>query len=416
MRKLLRELKNNPAFWIFSAFAAVAAVIVACLTTRSGPALTDYPKLGIETAGRIISGRVELGESLFQIFKKYGIEMDSLFAMREAAAGIHGLKDINRGQPYTISIDRDNCVKSLVYWINDNIFLRIRKTEKGFEAERCEVPYETRNLRVSGQIGGSLISSVGEDRESILLALKVADIFAWDIDFTSDLQEGDSYEILVEGLYMNGDFKKYGNVLSAAFLNAGNLHCAYRFEYGGQANYYDAAGNCLQKAFLKAPLSFRKITSHYSNRRFHPILRIYRPHHGVDYAAAPGTPVSATCGGKVTFAGRRGQYGNLVVLNHPNGYATYYGHLSRLAKGLRAGRPVGQGDVIGYVGATGLASGPHLHYEVRRAGAVVNPLSVKGAASGSVPARLMTEFGNTVARLDSLRGQAKYAGRPLAGQ
>jgi murein DD-endopeptidase MepM/ murein hydrolase activator NlpD len=250
-------------------------------------------------------------------------------------------------------------------------------------------------------IQNNLITSIGEGRDNLMLALQMSDIFAWDIDFTSDLRNGDTFKVLVEGLYLDGQFKKYGNILSAEFVNNGTRFMAYRFEVDGREDYYDDNGNALKKAFLKAPLNFRRISSTFSRGRFHPVLKIYRPHKGIDYAAPAGTPVSAIGDGTVEFAGYRGQYGKLIVVRHRNGYKTYYGHLSRFAKGLRNGKHVDQGDVIGAVGSTGLATGPHLHYEMRINNRPVNPLSIAQPKSASVPQKLMADFRQIRSNMDS---------------
>ncbi|MDP3110542.1 MAG: M23 family metallopeptidase, partial [Thermodesulfovibrionales bacterium] len=278
------------------------------------------------------------------------------------------------------------------YWINDDSILRVNRTETGFLAKKVDVNYEKKILHIGGVIKDNLISSIGESKDSVLLALELSDIFAWDIDFTVDLRNRDAFKIVVEGFYLDGEFKKYGDILSAEFVNNGETYCAYRFEHNGKAGYYDDEGKSLRKAFLKAPLSFRRISSGFSSGRFHPILKIYRPHHGLDYAAPTGTPVSAVGDGTINFAGYKGQYGKLVVIRHSNGWKTYYGHLSRINRGIKRGLKVEQGQVIGYVGATGLATGPHLHYEMRVNNKAVNPLKIKVSGGSSVPGNLKAEW------------------------
>ncbi|MBI5197066.1 MAG: M23 family metallopeptidase, partial [Nitrospirae bacterium] len=253
---------------------------------------------------------------------------------------------------------------------------------------------------VGGVIESNLISSIGGDKEGLLLAFQVSDIFAWDIDFATDLRQGDPYKLVVEGLYQDGKFRKYGYVLSAEFLNQGETYRAYRFENDGRPDYYDESGKSLKKAFLKAPLNFRRISSGFSNSRYHPILKVYRPHHGLDYAAPSGTPVSAVGDGTVLFSGWKGGYGKVVILRHPGGYKTYYGHLSRMGSGIREGKRVVQGDIIGYVGSTGMTTGPHLHYEVRVNDRAVNPLSLKIPRKQSVPDGRLAEFQNTRDRMN----------------
>jgi murein DD-endopeptidase MepM/ murein hydrolase activator NlpD len=191
---------------------------------------------------------------------------------------------------------------------------------------------------------------------------------------------------------LDGEFKKYGNILSAEFVNNNQTYRAYGFEQNDKADYYDSEGNSLRKTFLKAPLNFRRISSGFSNRRFHPILKVYRPHHGVDYAAPSGTAVSAVGDGKVIFSGYKGQNGNSVIIKHLNGYMTYYGHLSKVRKGIRKGAKVQQGQIIGYVGATGLASGPHLDYRIKVNNRFINPLAMQLPRGKPIPRKLYTQF------------------------
>jgi len=189
----------------------------------------------------------------------------------------------------------------------------------------------------------------------------------------------------VEELWLEGRFRRYGNVLAAEFINDGNVFRAFRYEADGNVGYFDDDGNSLRKAFLKAPLNFRRISSGFSRSRLHPVLKVRRPHLGLDYVAPTGTPVSALGDGTVRFAGWKGANGRLVVLSHRMGYKTYYGHLSRIARGIRPGSRVRQGDVIGYVGATGRATGPHLHFQISQNGRAVNPLSMKLPRGYGIP-------------------------------
>jgi murein DD-endopeptidase MepM/ murein hydrolase activator NlpD len=339
-----------------------------------------------------ICGTVKKGETLFDIFKKYKLDVGELLKLKEASADIHRLKELYPGQIYKIIVDDKKVVNSFDYWINDDNILHITRTESGFCAEKKSIEYEKRIHHIGGIIKDNLISSVGEGKENTMLALQLSDIFAWDIDFTTDLRDSDEFKIVVEGLYLDGEFRKYGDILSAEFMNNGETYHAYRFEQNGQYDYYDDKGKSLRRAFLKAPLSFRRISSGFSNRRFHPILKIYRPHHGLDYAAPVGTPVSAVGDGTVVFSGYRGQYGKLIIIRHPNTWKTYYGHLSRIGKDIKRGKKIQQGLVIGYVGSTGLATGPHLHYQLNINNKPVNPLKVKIPQGRSIPNTLLAEF------------------------
>ncbi len=346
-----------------------------------------------------ISSTIKKGETLFDIFKKYRLSIEDLFKIKEASANIHRVRNLYPGQPYKIIIDDNNIINSFIYWINDDFVLNITRTESGFCAEKQAVEYEKRIQHIGGVIKDNLISSIGE-QENLMLAFQLSDIFAWDIDFTTDLRNDDTFKIVVEGLYLNGEFKKYGKILSAEFINNGETYKAYRFTYNGRTDYYDDDGKSLRRSLLKAPLSFRRISSGFSHRRFHPILKIYRPHLGVDYAAPAGTPVSVVSDGTVIFVGYKGQNGNIVIIKHPNGYKTYYGHLSKFRKGIKKGVKVKQDQILGYVGSTGLATGPHLDYRIKINNRFINPLMLKMPRGKSIPKTLLAEFKNLKNRMD----------------
>lgn len=331
---------------------------------------------------------------MFDIFKRNGLDFSQLHDLKKATGDVYRLRNIRPGRPYKITLDGDNNVVSLSYRIDDRETLDITREDSGFQAEKVSVDYEVREARLGGVIETSLVSALAEDGHPPALALDLSDIFSWDIDFTTDIRKGDVYRVVVEELRLNGEFKRYGEVLSAEFENDGTLHRAYRFEVDGRVGYYDDDGNSMRRAFLKAPLSYRRISSRFSRSRLHPVLKRRRPHLGVDYVAPTGTPVSAIGDGTVKFAGWKGANGRLVVLRHPMGYTTYYGHLSRIASGLRRGDRVAQGDLIGYVGSSGRATGPHLHFQMKRNGRILNPLSVKLPRGEGIPKSSMDDFRN----------------------
>jgi murein DD-endopeptidase MepM/ murein hydrolase activator NlpD len=348
-----------------------------------------------------ISGTVKKGETLFDVFKRYKLDIADLLKMKEASADIHRLEALSPGKTYKILVDDNKGVNSFVYWIDDNNILHVTRNGSEFCAEKVSIEYETRIQQMGGLVKNNLIASIGEGRDNLMLALQISDIFSWDIDFNTNLRDGDTFRVIVEGYYLNGEFKKYGNVLAAEFVNNGETYHAYKFQKNGEADYYDDDGKSLKKAFLKAPLSFRRLSSAFSTKRFHPILKIYRPHHGLDYSAPAGTPVSAVGEGTVIFSGYKGNYGKLVAIRHLNNWETYYGHLSKIHKGIKRGRKIQQGEVIGYVGSTGLATGPHLHYEVRMHNKPVNPLALKLPRDRAVPYELMAEFRSLKDQMDA---------------
>ncbi|MFO7569234.1 MAG: peptidoglycan DD-metalloendopeptidase family protein [Smithellaceae bacterium] len=376
--------------------------------TQTSPSKEAAQDVAPAAAFKSIESSIEPGETLFAIFQKHGLSIDDLFAMKQAAASVHHLRQIHPGQPYSFIVDENNCINAFTYGINENTTLKIERGDQGFSAQKCEVPFESRLLTIGGQIEGSLIAALGQEREEITLAIQVSDIMAWDIDFNTDLRTGDTFRVIVEGLYLNGEFKRYGKILAVEFVNDHRTHVAYRFEHNGKADYFDAEGKSLRKAFLKAPLSFRRISSSFSRSRRHPILKINRPHHGIDYVAPTGTPVSATADGRISFIGFKGGYGKLIILSHRNGLQTYYGHLSRFASGMRSGKQVQQGDLVGFVGSTGISTGPHLHYEMRQNGAPINPTRFKPVAGAPVAASRMNDFRQITATFNQTFAQSIF--------
>lgn len=380
--------------------AMAAPVIISKRPSPEKGAVAENPLPKDETP-RVIDGRIKEGESLFVIFKKYGLDLAQLFEIREASASVHGLANVSPDHRYKIKLDEDNSVCAFTYWIDDEYRLDALRNEGGFEAEKKKIQYDKRTAQIGISIKDNLISALGTDRENLSLAFDLSDMFAWDLDFTSDLRKDDVFKIVVVECYRNGKFEKYGDVLCAEYVGAnGKTLSAYRFESAEKVGYYDSRGQPLKKAFLKAPLSFRRISSGFSLRRKNPVLKIYRPHHGVDYAAPTGTPVSAIGSGTVAFAGRRGGYGNLIILKHWNGYSTYYGHLSRIGKGIRRDVKVAQGQTIGYVGSTGNSTGPHLHFEIRVHQKPINPVLAKIPRANPLSGRAMARFKEMKKKMD----------------
>jgi len=268
-------------------------------------------------------------------------------------------------------------------------------------------PYEQRvDVRaVAGTVEGNLEQAMRRAGGEPLVAYRMADVLAWDLDFTRDLRRGDRFAVLYEEIFLDGMDAGPGQVLALTYDNRGRRYEAYRFD----GSYYDGDGRPLKKMFLRSPLRFSRVTSRFSHRRFHPILKIHRPHYGVDYGAPAGTPVRVTANGTVISAGRSGQAGNMVKVRHPNGYVTAYLHLSRFARGIRRGARVEQGQVIGYVGATGLATAPHLDYRVQKNGRWIDPLSIRPTPAEPIPAHRREAF---FAYRDALRASLE-SGAPL---
>jgi murein DD-endopeptidase MepM/ murein hydrolase activator NlpD len=340
----------------------------------------------LEPLFREIAGTFAPRQTVTDALRGEGLPGELVYQIVESTRKVYNLAKVQARQPYKLTLSADGDFHEFRYDIDDERYLTVRREGEDLVPELENFAYETRVEPVSGVIEGSLFETVTGLGEQERLALDLAEIFMWDVDFHTDIQKGDSFRLLVEKKYLDGEFKKYGTILAAHLSNEGKEFSGFRF----QDRYYDARGEALKKSFLKSPLKFARISSYFSHARRHPVLKIVRPHLGVDYAAPTGTPVVAVGTGTVTMAGRRGANGNMVRVRHARGYETLYLHLSRIA--VRAGRRVTQGQVIGYVGSTGLSSGPHLDFRVSNNGKFVNPLKVVFPPDPPVPAPLRAEF------------------------
>ena len=284
-------------------------------------------------------------------------------------------------------------VQSIEYKFNEFSILHVDRSADGkITATKTELPHEVKTALVSGVIESSLYEDgvkAGADPQAIMA---LSDIFAWDVDFTTEIKKGDEFKILYEVTFVEGRPIRSGRVLAASMVNNGKKYDAVYFQGVEGGGYYDSTGKSLSRTLLKSPLRYRRVTSYFTNRRFHPILNVYRPHHGIDYAAPSGTPVEAAGGGHVAFSGWKNGYGNFIEIKHSNGYVTGYGHLSRILPGARAGAKITQGQVIGLVGSTGISTGPHLHYEIRAGGKLINPLGIKSEPNHSITKKESDKF------------------------
>jgi len=299
----------------------------------------------------------------------------AVHALVEAARPVYDLARVSAGRPFGLALGPDGLLAAFSYGIDELRTLRVRRVGDDLRADILSRQYETRVAAASGVIESSLFGAVADAGEEDQLALDLAEIFAWDVDFNTEIQHGDSFKVLVEKQSLDGRFVRYGRILAAEFVRGERTLHAIRFASSRGDGYYAPDGTPLRKAFLRSPLRFTRISSRFSRARRHPVLDLVRAHKGVDYAAPAGTPVSASGAGVVAAAGWQGQLGRAVRLRHPNGYETVYGHLSRVL--VRPGQRVSQGDSIGAVGSTGLASGAHLHYGMLRDGRHVNPLTIQ---------------------------------------
>ena len=283
---------------------------------------------------------------------------------------------------------------------------------EGISTERIERPLESEVVHIEGVVESSLFGAMEAAGAGAGLAVRMAQIYQWDIDFLRDLRKGDRFVVIADRQSIDGEFYEWGTIFAARFINGSRTLDAIVFpDKDGRLGYYDLEGRPLRKQFLRSPLKFSRVTSRFSMSRFHPVLKRRMPHYGVDYGAPTGTPVMVTADGTVTHAGRKGGGGNMVTVRHTNGYETNYLHLSRYGKGIRRGGRVSQGQVIGYVGSTGLSTGAHLDYRVQHNGKWINPLSISSPPVKPLDeSRLQRYLAHALAVLSLLEGEAPPTG------
>lgn len=345
----------------------------------------EFGNPGITADGsRAIHVTVQRGDTLERIFRKEGLDISQLKALLNLESAQERLRLLRPGDELYMRHDGPRLLE-ISRRLDTFRKLEISRHGEDFRAAISELEFETRPMRAEGEIRSSLFGAASKAGIADATILKLANIFASQVDFVLDLRQGDSFAVVYEEKWHDGEKLDEGEILAAEFVNQGKIYRAVRYEGDdGRASYYTPEGLSLRKAFVRVPLTFSRISSDFSLNRKHPVLNRIRAHTGVDYAAPTGTPVHAPGDGRVAFSGRKGGYGNAIILEHGNGITTLYGHLSRFAKGIRVGQRVDQGDVIGYVGSTGLATGPHLHYEYRINGKHMNPRTVK-LPEGSTP-------------------------------
>jgi murein DD-endopeptidase MepM/ murein hydrolase activator NlpD len=354
---------------------------------------------------REISDTFKRNETITEALHKHGLQNDEVHQLVESAHPVYNLAKIRAYQQYYLHFTQAGEFRDFVCPVDEDHYLTVYRHGDRFVPVMKNFLYETAVECVSGVIEDSLFMTIRRAGEQDQLAIDLADIFQWDIDFYTDIQRNDSFRMLVEKKYLDSEFKKYGTILAAEFTVLNKSYSAFRFADGsGKPRYYGYDGKALNKTFLKSPLKFTRISSRFSFARRDPISRIVRPHLGVDYAAPQGTPVVAVASGKVIFAGQRGGYGNLVQLSHKRGYETMYAHLWHIV--VRPGAQVNQGQLIGYVGQTGYATGPHLDFRVLERGRFRNPRQVVAPPDPPVSAGSMPHF---VALRDELKGRLELS-------
>lgn len=352
--------------------------------------------------------KVLSGETLGALLNRLGVSsQDSALLMSQSAAQIG--RSLRSGQRIQADVSSQGELLELRLTSSDGTLNRISRQADGFLLDQAQAALESRIIMRSGRIESSLFAATDAASLPDSVAVKMADIFGTQLDFRTDLRKGDTFSVIYEMDYRNGEPTGSGKILSAEYVNAGKAYRAVLYRTPtGKEEYYSPNGESLSKGFLRSPLEFSRITSSFSGSRKHPVYGFHRAHTGTDFGAPTGTRVKAVGDATVSFIGRKGGYGNLVILRHRNGYETYYAHLNSFAKGMRRGASVEQGQIIGYVGMTGTATGPHLHYEVRIGGQPRNPVTVKLPGSPPLSAAQRARFNEQTAvwteRLDQLRG------------
>ncbi|THB72731.1 MAG: LysM peptidoglycan-binding domain-containing protein [Gammaproteobacteria bacterium] len=343
--------------------------------------------------------KVRKGDTLSSIFKRAKISAKELMLLTKVKHAKH-LRKIFPGDKLVIQKTTDGKLGHLHKRIDISQTLVIDLKDDKFVSDIGVDKLDIRFNRISSVIDSSLYlsaKSAGLDDNTIM---DLANIFGWDVDFALDIRRGDSFAIIFEEIYRNGELIKNGNIVAAEFVNRGNRFVALRYtDPKGNTSYFTPEGKSMKKAFLRAPVDFRRISSHFKKQRWHPVLGKKRPHRGVDYAASIGTPIKASGDGKIIFRGWKGGYGRTVILKHGSKYTTLYGHMSKYRGGLKTGSRVKQGQIIGYVGKSGLATGPHLHYEFRVNGLHRNPVTVKLPDSAPIAKSYRKDFKSKTANV-----------------
>lgn len=375
----------------------------------AAPPLPQEANLAFSTIEVVVSRN----DTMDRLFRRFELNLSDLATLRNLPELRSQVDKLRPGESLRF-MHRGGELVGLERKLSDSETLKVTRDESGFVSDVLENPLESHTRTASATIDSSLFQAAADAGLPDAVAFDLADIFQYDIDFVLDIQAGDRFTVVYEELSQDGVPLRTGNILAAKFVNEGREYRAVRYvDAQGHGEFYTPDGKSLRKAFIRAPVQFSRVSSRFNSARKHPILNRIRAHKGVDYAAPVGTPVRAAGEGRVRFAGQQGGYGNVVELEHGSGVVTVYGHLSRFAKNLRRGERVDLGQVIAYVGQTGLATGPHLHYEYRVRGVHKNPQTVPLPDAAPIPGadrdRFLTATADYVNMLDLPAGPVLVA-------
>ena len=351
----------------------------------------------------VVKDKVGKNQFLSDILLKYNVSYSTIDYIAKKTRDTFDVRRIKAGNKYTVICDNDTALNALYFAYEINPYRYVMYSfkdsvlvSKGIKETVIQV--DTIRGEISSSLWNSLVDVGGDPN----LANQLSEVYAWTIDFFG-LQKGDNYKVIFEKQYVDGEYIELGKIIAADFYHANSNNYAFYFVQNSSGDYFDESGKSLQRTFLKAPLKYSRISSRFSNSRLHPVLKIRRPHHGVDYAAPSGTPVHTVGDGVIVKKGyqKRGG-GNYIKIKHNGTYSTTYMHLKGYAKGMKVGKKVKQGDLIGYVGQTGLATGPHLDFRFYRNGKAVNPLKVESPPSKPIEDGYQTQFDSVVTKYKSI--------------
>jgi len=403
--RTLVALSSLPLFGVVAAFGLAPDTNTLNISPETVIEAIALPELESNSEQEVFQrdSQIQPGDTLASALSRLNVNDVEIQRLLATDAVRQTATRVRSGQRIQATTTADGKLLEFRYVRAGDDSLTVLREGEEYVAESNDALMESRVVMRSGRINSSLYAATDSAGIPEKIADQIAETFSTSIDFRNDLRRGDTFSVVYTVNYRNGEPVAVGKMLAAEFINAGKNHRAVLFQDpSGREAYYTPEGESLKKGFLRSPLEFSRVTSSFSNSRKHPVYGFHRAHTGVDFGAPTGTRVKATGDGIVKFMGRKGGYGNIVILRHNNGFETYYAHLNGFASGMRNGTVVNQGQVIGYVGATGTATGPHLHYELRIASRPQNPMTVKLPGSPPLPASLKSGF---------LQQTAKWGGK-----
>lgn len=394
--------------------AASAELAGTAQLTDPEPVPETASTLGVAPDENWTRAEVRKGDSLSLIFARHGLNDRDLHRVMSSDKATQALKKIHPGDSIRLLVDADGALQALAYDVGEASTLNVVRTDDSYTAHIIDRPLEMRTAQASGVIQDSLFLAANRVGLSDALIMQLVQVFGWDIDFALDIRQNDRFSLVYEEVYLDGEKLRDGRILAAEFVNRDRTYRAVRHvDAQGRADYYSPDGKSMRKAFLRTPVEYTRVSSRFSTGRMHPVLNRIRAHKGVDYAAPTGTPIKSTGDGRVIFKGVHGGYGNTVIIQHGSRYSTLYAHMSSFNRKLKQGDRVSQGQVIGYVGMSGLATGPHLHYEFRVDDVHRDPLRVALPNAAPIGDQHMGEFlakaKPLLAQLDVMHAQTDLA-------